>query len=142
MSYALFSMARFGQQNRNLQRRETRAQTIVSKSLFVKPESDCVEARQVVELEDPDFLLSQRLVTHNEKLVEYALVLSRLQGGEWVEVYSIDTQHGTLHEHISGHKRKNDRRDIRPLYTQVDVQESIDEPAMQLVFEKYRKMRG
>lgn len=47
-----------------------------------------------------------------------------------------------LHEHISGHKRKNDRRDIRPLYTQVDVQESLDDAADPLVLEKYRKMRN
>lgn len=59
-----------------------------------------------------------------------------------MEVYSIDSKHGVLHEHISGHKRKDDRRDLGALYTQVDVQESLDDPAMRMVLEKYRKMRS
>ena len=115
---------------------------VATGALFVKPDTGCVESRQVVELEDPQFRLSQRLVTHESKLVEYALVLSRQQGGDWVEVYSLDTKHGYLHEHISGHARKGDRRDVRPLYTQVDVQESLDDPASQMVQAKYRKMRS
>lgn len=136
-------MARFGQQHRDLQRREARAlATPAPGALFIKPETGCVEVQNTVELDDPDFRLTQRLVTHEKKLVEYALVLSRLQGGQWVQVYSVDTKHGVLHEHISGHQRNNDRRDIQPLYTQVDVQESLDDPASQLVFEKYQRMRS
>lgn len=136
-------MARFGRQHRDLERREARAQSsLADGAFFVRPDTDCEEARQDVELDDPDFRFSQRLVTHEGKLVEYALVLSRIQGGQWVEVYSVDTRHGVLHEHISGHQRKGDRRDIQPLYTQVDVQESLDDPASQLVLEKYRKMRS
>lgn len=136
-------MGRFGRQHRDQQRREEKAMlaAAATNALYVKPESGCVETRQEVELEDPDFLYSQRLVIHENKLVEYALVLCRLQGGEWVEVYSLDTRHGGLHEHISGHKRKDDKREIRPLYTQVDVQESLD-TADQLVLEMYRKMRS
>lgn len=95
-----------------------------------------------MELDDPDFRLMQRLVRADGKLVEYAIVLTRHQGGEWTEVYSVDTKHGVLHEHISGHRRANDRRDIRPLYTQVDVQESFDDPATELVLAKYRRMRS
>jgi hypothetical protein len=136
-------MTRFGQQHRDLQRRQARAQLDnVNESFFAKPAKDCVETRQDFDMEDPDFRISQRLVSHESKLVEFALILSRSQGGQWVEVYSIDTEHGMLHEHISGHKRKGDRRDIHALHTQVDVQESLDEPAMRLVLEKYRKMRS
>lgn len=136
-------MTRFGRQHRDLQRRATREQAeIVDQAFFVKPDVGCIETRQEVELDDPEFRISQRLVSHDAKLVEYALVLSRFQGGEWVEVYSMDTQHGVLHEHISGHKRKDDRRDLRVLYTQVDVQESLDDPAMYMVLEKYKRMRN
>ena len=134
---------RYGRQHRDRQRRESRAQQgVTTQPLFERPDSGCVETRHPVELEDRDFRLNQRLVTHEEKLVEYALVLTRFQGGRWVEVYSIDTRHGALHEHISGHQRDNDRRDIRALYTQVDVQESLDDPAWELVLAKYRKMRS
>lgn len=115
---------------------------IAEQAFFVRPEAGCIESQQEVELDDPEFRLIQRLVAHEMKLVEFALVLSRLQGGQWVEVYSIDTKHGVLHEHISGHTRKDDRRDLGALYTQVDVQESLDDPAMRMVLEKYRKMRS
>lgn len=136
-------MARFGRQHRDLQRREARALAATATgAFFVKPETGCVERQQDVELDDPDFRLTYRLVTHEAKLVEYALVLCRLQGGLWVEVYSVDTEHGVLHEHTSGHRRNNDRRDIQPLYTQVDVQESLDDPASQLVLKKYLRMRS
>jgi len=136
-------MARFGRQHRDRQRRDTRAQIdAITGSFYVRPEVGCEEARLVVDLEDPDFRLDQRLVTCDGKLVEFAVVLSRDQGGEWVEVYSVDTKHGLLHEHLSGHRRPNDRRDIKPLLTQVDVQESLDDPAMTMVLEKYRRMRS
>jgi hypothetical protein len=135
---------RFGQQHRDLQRRQAKAQLEENaiQSLFVRPESGCVETRQEFDLEDPDFRVSQRLVSHDSKLVEFALILTRFQGGQWVEMYSIDTEHGMLHEHVSGHKRKGDRQDIHALHTQVDVQESLDEPSMRLVLEKYRRMRS
>jgi hypothetical protein len=136
-------MTRFGRQHRDLQRRAARQQVeIVDQAFFVRPGAGCVESRQEVELDDSEFRISQRLVVYEEKLVEYALVLCRFQGGEWAEVYSIDTRHGVLHEHISGHRRKDDRRDLYALYTQVDVQESLDDPAMYMVLEKYRRMRS
>lgn len=142
MSPMLIVMARFGRQHRDLERRESKAQVAaVTSAFFEKPTSGCVERRQDVELEDPDFRYSQRLVVHEDKLVEYALVLTRRQQDRWVEVYSVDTRHGVLHEHVSGHQRENDRRDVQPLYTQVDVQESFD-TADQLVLGIYRRMRS
>jgi len=142
LAYALVLMARFGQQHRDRARREAKAQLEASAGVsFVRPESGCEETTDTVELEDIDFRLKQRLVTHERKLVEYAIVLTRHQGGQWVELYSVDTKHGTLHEHIAGHARDDDKREIQPLYTQVDVQESLDS-AVQLVLEKYRKMRS
>lgn len=114
----------------------------VNGAFYVKPDTGCEEFTQMVELNDPEFRYTQRLVVHERRLVEFALVLDRFQGGRWVEVYSIDTQHGVLHQHISGHQRKDDRRDIQPLYTQVDVQESLDDPADRMVLEKYRRMRN
>ncbi len=112
-------------------------------ALFTKPDTGCVETRIKVELEDPDFRIDQRLVTHETKLVEYAVVLSRRwRDGPWDQVYMVDTLHGTLHEHLSGHHRDNDGREIRAMYTQVDVQESLDDPAMLMVLEKYRRMRS
>jgi hypothetical protein len=136
-------MTRFGQQHRDQQRRQARAQAGKGvQALYEKPAKGCVESKLVYEQEDPDFRIVQRLVTHDEKLVEFAVVLIRLQKGQWVEVYSVDTVHGTLHEHISGHNRENDSREIQPMYTQVDVQESLDEPAMRLVQEMYRRVRS
>jgi hypothetical protein len=136
-------MSRFGQQHRGLQRRQARTQLEnITQSFFAKPATGCVETNQEFEMDDPAFRVKQRLVAHDTKLVEFAVVLCRLQEGQWVEVYSIDSKHGMLHEHVSGHKRKDDRRDIHPLYTQVDVQESLDEPAMRLVLDKYRMMRS
>jgi hypothetical protein len=135
-------MTRFGQQHRDQHRRQARAQLDIGvQPFFVKPEKGCVETNQVYEL-DPDFRVVQRLVAHDNKLVEFAVVLNRLQKGRWVEVYSVDTVHGTLHEHVSGHRRKDDSREIQPMYTQVDVQESLDDRAMPLVQEMYRKVRG
>lgn len=133
----------FGRQHRDRQRRDTRAQWSATTQGFYEPSTTgCPETRQEYELDDPDFRLMQRLIVCDNKLVEYAIVLTRFQAERWVEVYSVDTRHGTLHEHKSGHQRSGDRRDVRPLYTQVDVQESFDDPAMEMVLEKYRRMRN
>ena len=135
----------YGRQQRERERREARAQmaAVSTGSLYMPPENGCVESRQQVELEDPDFRLDMRLVNSGDKLVEYAVVLSRRwRGGDWDQVYMVDTLHGTLHEHLSGHHQDGDSREIRPLYTQVDVQESLDDPATLMVLEKYRKMRS
>lgn len=106
---------RFGRQHRDRQRRESKAQlAALGGSLFVRPDAACVETRNTVDLDDPEFRLDVRLVVHEEKLVEYAVVLSRRQAEEWTEVYSVDTRHGTLHEHVSGHRRSNDSKEIRP----------------------------
>ncbi|MEW1707007.1 hypothetical protein AB0230_07170 [Microbacterium sp. NPDC089190] len=71
--------------------------------------------------------ISQRLLTVDHALVYFAIVWSRRNSfGTWTERYSVDTGHGYFHEHTAGHQRPNDRRDIRPLYSQVDVQECFD----------------
>lgn len=136
-------MGRFGKQHRDQSRRDARAQmNLPTQALYIPDKTDCETFRQTVELEDLDFRLKQRLVRCNGKLVEFALILTRFQGYRWVEVYSIDSEHGMLHEHTSGHQRQDDRRDIRALYTQVDVQDSFDDPATRMVYEMYRRLRS
>lgn len=60
-------------------------------------------------------------------LVQFAVIwVHRIDIDEWEEMYSVDTAHGSYHEHVTGHKKKPDARELRPLYTQVDVQECFD----------------
>lgn len=72
--------------------------------------------------------ITQRFLHFNHTLVFFAVVWSeRTAFGRFIERYSVDTGHGHYHEHTSGHQRPNDRRDLRPLLSQVDVQECFDD---------------
>jgi hypothetical protein len=70
----------------------------------------------------------QRLEFERGVLVRFAIVwATRSALGGWEEQYSCDTGHGYFHEHTHGHQIQKDRRNLRPLHTQVDVQECYDE---------------
>lgn len=70
----------------------------------------------------------QRQVTHRGVLVHFAILWIHLgPSGNWEEQYSVDTGHGHFHEHVFVHRRSGDRKNLRPLYSQVDVQEGFDQ---------------
>lgn len=72
--------------------------------------------------------ISQRLRYKDGALVFFAIIWSRRDTfGNWEEQYSCDSGHGYFHEHIWGHRKPDDRRDIAPLYSQVYVQECFDQ---------------
>ncbi|MDT3331389.1 hypothetical protein Q9S78_11990 [Microbacterium sp. KSW-18] len=69
----------------------------------------------------------QRQLLAQHKMVFFAIVWAqKVALGNLREQYSVDTGHGWFHEHVTGHQKSNDRRDLRALYSQVDVQESFD----------------
>lgn len=69
----------------------------------------------------------QRLVSSHFALVYFAIVwVKKVDLEEWEEQYSCDTGHGHFHEHVTGHRKPNDARNLRPLYSHVDVQECFD----------------
>jgi hypothetical protein len=88
-------------------------------------ENLCDESRLPVEL-DIGSRIDQRFHYQRMRPVFFALVFSVWDGERWVERYSVDTAHGYLHDHPTGH-RTDDRRDIQPLYSQIDVQECYDQ---------------
>lgn len=75
------------------------------------------------------------------KLVWFAVLLNHMHDGRGKEIYSVDTSHGHFHEHPTGHKKRDDRKNISPLYSQVHVQESYD-TGYDYVERKYVAMSG
>lgn len=137
-------MARFGRQHDVARRRDAkRAEEEFTGQRYVRPDDPmCEEVKVPYDIDDPEYLISQRLVYLGEKLVEFAIILTRTP--EWAEpfeVYSIDTKHGSLHEHVNGHHEHGTAREIKPLYSQVDVQESLDDPAMKMILERYKRLQ-
>lgn len=69
----------------------------------------------------------QRLVYVDFLLVSFAIVWAvRVGEDTWEEEYSCDSGHGHFHQHIFGHKKPNDARNIMPLYSQADVEQCFD----------------
>ncbi|MFP5290190.1 MAG: hypothetical protein ACLGH5_04260 [Actinomycetes bacterium] len=128
-------------QDRRRNATRARKKVAVSLEVYERPADGCEEMRIPVPMPHPRFRITQRLVSYRHQLVEFAVILSEWDGRGWEEVYSVDTCHGYLHEHIHGHRKPNDRRDIKPLFTQVDVQESLDF-AYDKVRDHYLKLTG
>jgi len=83
--------------------------------------------------------ISQRIRYDNGVVVFFAIIWSKRDSfGGWQEMYSCDSGHGYFHEHVTGHRKQNDRRDVRALYSQVDVQECFD-PAYDKVQDRHDK---
>lgn len=90
------------------------------------PPSECDSQTHEVELAGEIYRIVQRMQYHGGRLVEFAIILcKRDRRGNWSEIYSVDTKHGSLHVHPTGH-RTPERHTVSPIYTQVDVQESFD----------------
>lgn len=124
---------------RNARRDRAVAAKVPDLLLFEDPtEGTQNEAEYPVEL-PCSCRISQRLRYQNGALVFFAIIWSRRDTfGNWREQYSCDSGHGYFHEHLWGHQRKNDRRNVRPLYSQVDVQECFD-PAYDKVQDQHDK---
>lgn len=107
--------------------KRARAPELPLDALYVAPPG-LDEHEYFIELDDPDFQVIQRFVYDEERrVVEFALILVKMGYSRFREIYSIDTEHGYLHEHIYGHSRPDDRRDIKPLFSQGDVAGSFDD---------------
>lgn len=134
-------VARKGDRHHNAKRAKARA------AVQIVDDPDLYEAPAVHPLdvhEQPLQLpcgcrIIQRLQFERKSLVYFAIVwVARSPLGGWQEQYSCDTGHGYFHEHPSGHRTPRDRKDLRPLYTHVDVQECYDE-AYDLVQDRHDK---
>lgn len=122
---ALMFMARRGDRERAAKRVRAEMSKVPEVELYEAP-AGAVEVRYNVGLMC-GCQVSQRLLNVHHSLVFFAIVWSqRTTFGGWVERYSVDSGHGYYHEHVSGHQEPDDRRDLRPLYSQVDVQECFD----------------
>ena len=104
------------------------------------PPKDCREDSSFFEPSDGHRIIST-LVWYRGRLVRFYFAWCVVKDGDWVERYSVCTRHGWLHEHRTGHRGKYDRRDLEPLYSQVDVQEAHDK-AYNLVHNRYLKGIG
>lgn len=76
---------------------------------------------------DKTMFIQQRLSYQQHKLVSFFIGLFAVDGEVNKELYSVDTHHGWLHAHIYGHQSPQDRRDVRQLFSQQDVEESFEE---------------
>ena len=108
-------------------------------ALYEPKEIDNVVRDKII-LGETDFI-ELRLSYYRNKLVSFFIGLFEIRDGTNIEIFSVDTHHGWLHKHIHGHRKSNDRRDIRQLLSQVDVQESHDE-AYEMVLKKYESKQG
>lgn len=116
----------------------------VELELFVHDKNACqcrVEFLSV-ELEPERQLLQILHYDDRMKLVWFGIFFHKTNGeGRGLELYSVDTGHGHFHEHTTGHRKRNDRKDISPLYSQVHVQECFD-TGDDIVMNKYSAMSG
>ena len=107
-------------------------------SLYEHPSDGCPQEEYFVEL-DPEYQIVERVVYHEGRIAEFAMILVRVGPSRHTEVYSVDTKHGYLHQHTHGHARPNDKQDVMPLFSQFDVEESWD-TAYGLVKTKYSRL--
>ncbi len=107
--------------------------------LFVHEQKGCAcdESVYQVDLETSGHGIVQRVHYERGKLVFFAIVHTV----DGTEVYSVDSGHGHLHDHPTGHRRADDRRDIRALYSAEDVDKAFDE-GYELAHNHYKKTTG
>lgn len=122
------------------QAKSQRKRVIDNPLALYEPKEIDNEVRDKIILSETDFI-ELRLSYFRNKLVSFFIGLFEIRDGTNTELFSVDTHHGWLHKHIYGHRRSNDRRDIRQLLSQVDVQESHDE-AYEMVLKKYEAKHG
>lgn len=133
--------------NREQQEKRRRARaakaSVPTESLFVHNKAECDCRHEILPIEiEPGREIRQVLHFDSRgKLVWFAVLYNKVRSGRGIELYSVDTSHGYYHEHTHGHRRRNDRRDISPLYAQVHVQECFD-TGYDTVLEKHDAMSG
>lgn len=123
-------MARKGDRAKNAKRERARLAKTPPRVDLYEDSSDIEadEQEMVVDLWPCGCRIVQRLRFDERKTLTFFAIMWIDRGslGTWIEQYSCDTGHGYYHEHVSGHRMPGDRRNIRPLYAQVDVQECFD----------------
>ncbi|MDN3309542.1 hypothetical protein QWJ90_01220 [Microbacterium oryzae] len=130
-------MARKGDRHKNAKKASKLLATQPIEALYEAPSGFDVE-----EITIPvDLICGCRIVQRdcyqNHLLVQFAIMwITRDALGRWVEQYSCDSQHGYFHEHLTGHRKNDDRRNISALRSQVDVQECFDR-AYDLVHDRH-----
>lgn len=130
--------------HRAVNNRRSRNKTVeIEPELFDHDRSSCDCRIEDMPLDIDDHRQIRQVLhfSNGNKLVWFAVLYYKIENDRGSELYSVDTNHGHFHEHTHGHRKRNDRRNIRPLYTQVDVQESFD-PGYDLVYEKHLAMTG
>ncbi len=81
-----------------------------------------------------------RRVSWHGQLVDYAIVHVTLRGPDkWEEVSCIDCCHGNVHRH-SGRKNGKKPEIIRPLRSQLDVQQSVNS-SFDEIYDNYEEFR-
>lgn len=103
------------------------------------PLDDCDEDRMTVGLDEANTLAVRRILW-NGQLVGYAIVWARSVAGRSLEMVCIDTMnHGCVHRHDGDHATPY--KQLRPINTQADVQESFHE-AYDEVYNAYLTSMG
>lgn len=125
-------------------RREAREQRKAMESelntgqLYHAPPADECDVDPSDAFLDPTNRLHTTYYYYRGRLVRFFMAWQSLERGEeWIERYSVCTKHGYLHEHRTGHQMPDDARNIDPLYSQADVQESHDK-AYDMVLNRYQ----
>ncbi|MFE7067404.1 hypothetical protein [Microbacterium sp. NPDC057658] len=117
--------------------RRAAKEALEKRELFEPPPDDLcdIDVSEIYLGEEHQIIV--KLGFHEGRLVLFFIAwMARDRDGEWSERYSVCTKHGHLHEHPTGHHRPNDRVDLQPLRSQVDVQESYDK-AYERVHSRY-----
>lgn len=138
----------FGKQSKREERRDAKQHlalqsvAIDAEQLYFSPDADdCDSVLSQAYLLDSLNRLHTALYYQDGKLVRFFFAWQCLdRAGDWVERYSVCTMHGYLHEHTTGHQ-KPDRRDVKALYSQTDVQDCHDK-AYDMVLERFQFASG
>lgn len=118
------------------QRKQSQPQPLELYSPPAPDDESCIP----IPLSKTEFI-EQRISYKKGKMTSFFIGYFRVEADRNLEIYSVDTHHGVLHAHIHGHRKPNDKKEIRKLYSQQDVGESFEE-AYNLVLKKYNLMRG
>ncbi len=116
-------MAKKGQRSAQA-KRDRKPQALPLPELWSPPPADECDEDTILVEPDPENRVIMRLLLWNNQMVSYAVVHATRVGGEWTEVSSIDCCHNEVHRHKGiGHGQPET---IRPIYSQLDVQSSLD----------------
>lgn len=124
-------------------RRDARESELLESLWEAPADNECDKDESIYDLPLRGHRLVVVLVSQHGRLVRFFIAWEAWSesNGRWEERYSICTRHGYVHEHLTGHRQPNDRRNIAPITAQVDVQESHDN-AYEMVHNRYIEATG